>query len=135
MVMMAKYGVPTGNFARQAYQKVDAQTASPGQILLKLYEGAIRFTKQAKQAIEDGDPGAKGQYISKTMAILDEFITALDHDASPELCGNLERLYLYLIYQLTHANTTMDPQPCQVVIEHLTTLHDAWEQAVKEAGG
>ena len=54
--MMAKYGVPTGNFARQAYQKVDAQTASPGQILLKLYEGAIRFTKQAKQAIEDGDP-------------------------------------------------------------------------------
>ena len=135
MVMMAKYGVPSGNIARQAYQQVDARTASPGQILLKLYKGAIRFTRQAKRAIEEGDPGTKGRYISKTMAILDEFITALDHDSAPELCANLERLYIYLIDQLTLANSTMDPKPCDVVIEHLTTLHDAWEQAVKEAGG
>ncbi len=134
MVMIPKFGQSRA-MAQRAYRQVDAQTASPGQILLRLYDGAIRFTRQAQAAIEAGKPAEKGVYIHRTMAIIDELITALDHEAAPELCGNLERLYLYLIDQLTLANMRMDPGPCGEVIEHLTALQSAWEQAARETGG
>ena len=135
MVMVPRFGMQNGALARRAYQNVNVKTATPGQILLRLYEGAIRFTRQAKEAIEAGDPAEKGKYISKTMAIIDEFITALDHEKAPELCRNLERLYLFLIDQLTLANSNMDPAPLDIVIEHLSSLHETWEQAVRETGG
>lgn len=135
MVMVPRFGMQNGSLARQAYQSVNVQTASPGQILLRLYEGAIRFTKQAKEAIEAGDPAEKGKYISKTMAIIDEFIAALDHDQAPELCANLEQLYLFMIDQLSAANSTMNVEPLDLVLQHLNTLYDAWKQAVSETGG
>jgi len=133
--MTSRYGVASEGLARRAYQRVEAQTTSQGQILLRLYDGAIRFTHQAEQAIEAGDPAEKGKYLGKAMAIIDELITALDHDAAPELCANLEALYLYFIHQLTVANTTMDAAPCREVIAHLTSLRETWEQAVKQTGG
>ena len=133
--MTSRYGVASEGLARRAYQRVEAQTTSPGQILLRLYDGAIRFTRQAEQAIEAGDPAEKGKYLGKAMAIIDEFITALDHDAAPELCANLEALYLYFIHQLTVANTTMDAAPCREVIAHLRSLRETWEQVVKQTGG
>lgn len=135
MVMAAQYGIQKGALARRAYQNVNVQTATPGQILLRLYEGAIRFTRQAQEAIEADDPAMKGQYISKTMAIIDELIAALDHSSAPELCANLERLYLFMIDQLSLANSKMDPEPLESVIEHLTSLHDTWKQAVAKVGG
>lgn len=135
MVMIPRFGMQNGTLARQAYQNVNVQTATPGQILLRLYEGAIRFTRQAQDAIKAGDPAEKGKYISKTMAIIDEFITALDHETAPELCSNLERLYLFLIDQLTLANSKMDPEPLDVVLQHLSSLQEAWQQAVNQTGG
>lgn len=135
MVMAAQYGIQKGALARRAYQNVNVQTATPGQILLRLYEGAIRFTRQAQDAIAADDPAMKGQYISKTMAIIDELIAALDHSSAPELCANLERLYLFLIDQLSLANSKMDPEPLDIVIEHLTSLLDTWKQAVAKVGG
>jgi flagellar protein FliS len=121
--------------ARRAYQNVNAQTASPAQILLRLYEGAIRFTRQAQQAIKDKKPAEKGVLICKTMAIIDELITALDHQQAPELCHQLERLYVYMLDQLSQANIKMDPEPLDQVLHHLTVLHEAWEQAARETGG
>ncbi len=135
MVMVSRFGMNNGALAGQAYRNVNIKTISTGQILLRLYDGAIRFTLQAKAAIEAEDYAEKGKYISKTMAIIDEFITALDHEEAPELCRNLERLYLFMIDQLSVANSKMDTAPLDFVLEHLTTLQDAWKHAVLETGG
>lgn len=135
MTLSSRVNLQTMTAARRAYENVNAQTASPTQILLRLYEGAIRFTRQAQQAIRDNKPAEKGILISKTMAILDEFIAALDHQQAPELCSQLERLYLFMIDQLAQANMKMDPEPLDLVLHHLTTLQEAWEQAAQETGG
>ena len=60
------------------YQKTSITTASREKILLMLYEGAIRFTKQAISAMEDNRVADKGKYISKATAILSELMATLD---------------------------------------------------------
>jgi len=130
MAGMPRVGFQSMARAGKAYKNVNARTATPGQILLKLYDGAIRFTRQAKMEIEAGNPGEKGKHISRTMAIIDEFIAALDHDQAPEFCANLEQIYMFCIDQLATANAKMDAEPLDTVIWHLTQLRDAWEQAV-----
>lgn len=133
--MLARYGVQNGSLARRAYQDVTVQTATPGQILLRLHEGAIRFTRQAQEAIRAKKPSEKGLYITKVMAIIDQLNMALDHQAAPEMCANLERLYVFLLDQLNEANVKMDPAPLDVVLQHLTMLHETWRQAVSQTGG
>jgi len=135
MTSPARVNLHTMGAARRAYQNVDAQTASPAHILLRLYEGAIRFTREAQQAIKDKKPAKKGVLICKTMAIIDELNTALDHDQAPELCSKLERLYVYMLDQLSLANLKMDPEPLDQVLHHLTVLYEAWQQAARDTGG
>lgn len=135
MVMIPRTTFQTGALAGQAYKNVSAQTATPGQMLLMLYDGAIRFAKQAKEAIETGDPAAKGRYINKVMAIIDEFIAALDHESAPEFCANIEQLYLYLNDRLSYANSRMDVDALDEVIDHLAKLRESWGQAVATVGG
>ena len=76
----------------QHYQNNQIATASREQILLMLYDGAIRFSKQAKQAIENGDVANKGKFISKTMAIITEFSNSLNHEIGGRLVANLDAL-------------------------------------------
>jgi flagellar protein FliS len=115
--------IQSSALARQAYRDVHVQTATSGQILLRLYEGAIRFTRRARDGIEANDPAEKGVYIGKSMAIISELSAALDHTVAPELTNNLERLYQFMLDQLSVANMTMETAPLDVVLEHLTTLH------------
>lgn len=133
--MIPRATFQTGAMAGQAYKAVKTRTASPGQVLLMLYDGAIRFAKQAREAIVAGDPALKGRHIHRTMAIIDEFIAALDHEAAPEFCANIEQLYLYLNDRLLYANAHMDIAAVDEVIDHLVKLRDAWEQAVAQVGG
>lgn len=60
------------------YQTTQVMTASREKILLMLYEGAIRFTKQAKVAMEQRKVAEKGTFISKATAILSELMATLD---------------------------------------------------------
>lgn len=116
--------------AARKYRATQIESASPGQILLALYDGCLRFCKLAQQQIQDGDTAGKGLSISKACAILGELRSTLDHKVAPELCESLDRLYLYFQDQLTLANLRMDPSPLLPVLKLLGDLRDAWGQAV-----
>lgn len=73
------------------YQKTQVTTASREKILLMLYEGAIRFTKQATVAMKAGKIAEKGKYISKATAILSELMATLDFKAGGQLAADLEK--------------------------------------------
>lgn len=121
--------------AARKYRATQIESASPGQILLALYDGCLRFCKLAQQQIEDGDTAGKGLSISRACAILGELRSTLDHKIAPELCESLDRLYLYFQDQLTVANLRMDAGPLLPVLKLLGDLRDAWGQAVGSVEG
>ncbi len=117
------------------YRAAQIESASPGQILLALYEGCIRFCRTAQAQIEAGDVAGKGQAISRAVAILGELRSTLDHDVAPELCDSLERLYVFFQQQLSLANIRMDAGAIAPVIRILGDLRDAWQTAIGEVEG
>ena len=124
------YGSGYGKKGLGRYQDMKVQTASPAQIMIMLYDGAIRFSLQAKKKIEERDFEGKGVFISKTQAIIDELMNSLDFTIAPDLCTNLQKLYIYINERLTHANIQLDPEAMDEVIQLLNTLRDGWKQAL-----
>ena len=116
------------------YRENQVMLSTPGEILLALYDGAIRFTGQARIAIQDNDPAAKGKSIGSVMAILAELTSTLDHDRAPDLCENLSMLYNYMTDRLQHAGLHMDIEALDEVIGHLKKLREAWAEAIVLAG-
>jgi flagellar protein FliS len=113
------------------YKKNKVLLSDPGEVLLALYDGAIKFCRQARIAIETNNPAQKGQKIGSVMAILTELSATLDHDRAPELCENLARLYDYLIDRLQVASSEMDLGSLDEVTTHLEKLRETWGEAVR----
>lgn len=126
--MYAKNGYAQSSFQR--YRAVKIQTASPAQIMIMLYDGAIRFALIAKKKIEEKDYAAKGTYIGKVQAIISELMSSLDFSIAPELCTQLEQLYIYMMEQLTDANLNLKVDNLDVVVRLLRTLRDGWSEAL-----
>src|SRR4051794_17882357 len=91
------------------YQRMQVTTASRGKILLMLYEGAIRFTRQAHAAMKQQKVAEKGKFISKATAILSELMATLDFKVGGQLAVDLENLYVFMIDKLIEANIKNDP--------------------------
>lgn len=117
------------------YRATQIESASPGQILLALYDGCLRLCRTAQLHIEEGDVAAKGVAISRASAILGELRSTLDHKVAPELCDQLDRLYLFFQEQLSLANIRMDPAPIAPVVKIMGELRNAWGQAVGNVEG
>lgn len=113
------------------YQTTQVMTASREKILLMLYEGAIRFTKQAKVAMEQRKVAEKGTYISKATAILSELMATLDFKTGGQLAVDLENLYVFMIDKLIEGNINNDPVCCTHVESLLTTLYQAWKDVIE----
>lgn len=120
--------------AAQRYRQVAVETASPGAVLLALYDGAIRFGREAIEAIGGKDYARKGERISRIMAIVGELNATLDHRRAPDLCAHLEQLYDYMLSRLVTANHEMDAGAVEEVVGLLDTLREGWREAVAGAG-
>lgn len=113
------------------YQKTQVTTASREKVLLMLYEGAIRFTKLARAAMEQKKIAEKGTNISKATAILSELMATLDFKLGGQLAVDLENLYVFMIDRLIEANISNDPK-CLDQVEHLLmTLYKAWKDVIE----
>ncbi len=113
------------------YQKTQVTTASREKILLMLYEGAIRFVKQAKVAMEQKKIAEKGKSISKATAIISELMATLDFNAGGQLAQDLENLYIFMIDKLIEANIKNDPECLNVAENLLITLYSAWKDVIE----
>src|SRR5262245_54176574 len=109
------------------YQKTQVVTASREKILLMLYEGAIRFTKQAASAMEQKKIAEKGKFISKATAIIAELMATLDFKAGGPLAADLENLYVFMIDKLIEGNITNNVECLSHVEKLLMTLYSAWK--------
>lgn len=114
----------------QNYRNVAANTADRGEILLALYDGAIRYAETARQAILRKDAAAKGYAVDALLAILLELTMTLDHKRDPDLCAKLTGLYNYFIARIQIAGLRMDAEPMDEVLHQLKGLRKTWAEAV-----
>lgn len=122
-------------YARQAqqYKEQAVQTATPEEILIMLYDGAIRFLMTARKAMEGGDIEKSHNHLIKTQRIITELMCSLDIEIGGEAAKNLYRLYDYLHYRLVEANLRKDVTMVDEVLGHLRSLRDTWRQAIEIA--
>lgn len=116
----------------QKYKQTSVLSASREQILLMLYEGAIKFTKLAIQAAEQKKIADRGQNIIRAFDIVMELNATLDHKVGGELATQLEQLYLFLMDQYTKANISGSPEPLHGCLKVLENLYEGWKQAVEQ---
>ncbi|RUS43047.1 flagellar export chaperone FliS [Cohnella sp. AR92] len=115
----------------QKYQQQSVQTASPGQLIVMLYDGAIRFVKQGIEAIDNNAIEKANTYLVKAQNILHELIASLNHQYP--LAADLARIYEYMLYQLINANMKKSKEPALEVISYLVELRGSWVSASKSS--
>ena len=93
------------------YKQASVLSASREQILLMLYEAAIKFTKLAIQAIDEKKIAERGTNIIRALDIVIELQATLDHKVGGELAAQLEQLYVFMIEQYTKANIIGEAEP------------------------
>lgn len=114
-----------------AYKKTSIQTATKEEILLQLYQAAIKNCKLAKSAIENNEIAKKGEYIGKLQDIIIELNNSLDFEVGGDIAKELASLYDYIIYSTTQANIKIDAKPLEGVLNVLQTLYNGWHEAIK----
>lgn len=122
-----------------AYAQVGLESAvlsaSPYQLVVMLFDGAISAIKKASILMEQGEIAAKGQAISKAINIIANGLQAgLDHSVNSELTGNLDSLYDYMGRRLLEANLRNDQDALAEVQHLLEGIADAWKQINPSAG-
>ena len=114
-------------YATYANNKV--MTASPAELTLMLYEGAIKFCNIAQIAIEKGDVMKAHTNIKKAENIIDEFQATLDHKY--KVAEDFDNVYTYLRQRLVEANIKKDTEILDEVLAHLRTMRDTWKEVMK----
>lgn len=114
------------------YKQTSVQSASKEKILLMLYEGCIRFMKQALQCIDNNDIAGRGQNIGRAFDIVNELNNTLNHEVGGDIAKNLEQLYMFVNEQLTKANAYKDRKALADAIKVMETLYEGWVQAIEK---
>ena len=118
-----------------AYLATQIETTSQGELLVMLYEAAIKFLKRAKIEIERKDYAKKGIYISKAMAIIHELVESLNREKGGQITPTLLSLYQFCTSQLVQANIRLDTKRIDDVIKILDGIRSAYAQIVTQDAG
>lgn len=114
-----------------AYANNKVMTASPAELTLMLYEGAIKFSNIAIEAIEENDIMKAHKNIMKVQHIIQEFQSTLNHKYP--VAKDFDEVYSYLMVRLQEANIKKDKEIMEEVLKHLRTMRDTWKQVMKTA--
>jgi flagellar protein FliS len=113
-----------------AYQAVQATTAEPGQLVLLLFDGAVRFLTRAQRRLEAGDVAQFAQSIARAQAILAELRSSLNHEQGGEVAENLERLYEFMQRHLSLGLISRSGTHVEQVLRPLQTIREGFQAAV-----
>jgi flagellar secretion chaperone FliS len=120
----------------QSYRQVATQTASPGQLVLMLYDGALKFLEQARTGFTFDDPREFNETINNNLlraqAIINELNYSLNMPEGGEFAMRLRGLYDYFDQRLMHSNLHKEQGGIEEVIQHLTVLRDSWSEMMQQ---
>jgi len=126
------------NNALSTYKETRIKTASQGQLIIMLYNEAVRQLDQALELLRLNDSGKKdpgkiekiGKAVVKTQEIVSELMVSLDFEQGGDIATNLFSLYTWFNRELMQANIEQDARRLSAVREHINTLRTAWHEVV-----
>ncbi|MCM3598503.1 flagellar export chaperone FliS [Metabacillus idriensis] len=113
----------------QAYQQNSVSTASPGELTLMLYNGCLKFIKQARQAIQQKNTQEKNLNLQKAQRIIQELMITLNPEAA--VSESMMSMYDYINRRLVEANISNDLAILAEVEEYVTEFRDTWKQVIQ----
>lgn len=119
--------------AYSQYNNSKILTASPAELTLMLYDGAIKFCNIAIVAVEHKDIQKAHTNIIKTEHIIDYFRQTLD--MKYPVAEDFDRVYAYLNQRLVEANIKKDKEILEEVNQHLRSMRDTWKEVMKKGRG
>lgn len=114
----------------ETYRAVWISGLDRGRLLLAMYEGALAFLKQAEGALEEGDVDRFVHFLGRAQSVISELMATIDRKPNPGLASMLERLYEFMLFQLTEANMLRDPTPIRHVSRLLGRTYEAYRQVI-----
>lgn len=121
-----------------SYKTVSVDTASPGKLILMLFDGALRFLGAAEDGFHLQDPRERQETIHnnlmKAQNIVSELQRCLNFRQGADFAINMFRLYDFMNAQLMEANVKKDARNIQTVVRLLGEIRDAWDQMLREQG-
>ena len=117
------------NKAYAAYASNKILTASPAELTLMLYEGAIKFANIAIAAMENNDVEKAHNNVIKVRNIILEFQSTLNY--SYPVSQDFNNVYEYLKFRLTEANLHKEPEIMEEILGHLRTMRDTWKEVME----
>lgn len=118
--------------AYSQYNNSKILTASPAELTLLLYEGAIKFGNIAIVKMEQKDIQGAHTNIVKVERIIDYLRETLD--MKYPVAQDFENIYVYLSRRILECMTTKDPAIMEEVVMHLRSVRDNWKEVMKKAG-
>lgn len=118
--------------ASRSYLVAQIQSATPGGLIVLLYDGLLRFSQEAEERLADKDPVAvklAADAIQRATDILTELASSLREDQDPQLCANLSQLYAFFTTELSRALHTRDAGIITSLLPLITQLRDTWQEA------
>ncbi len=113
------------------YQNNKIMTASPAELTLMLYDGAIKFGNIAIVAMENKNPAKAHENIVRVENIIQNFRETLDKRYP--VWQDFENVYVYLLRRCHEANIAKDPEIMEEVLKHLRSMRDNWKEVIKKA--
>ncbi|MFC4557519.1 flagellar export chaperone FliS [Virgibacillus kekensis] len=114
----------------QAYQDNSVNTASGGELTLMLYNGCVKFIKQAMKDLENKNFEAKNTNIQKAQNIIRELMVTLDPEV--EISKQFMPLYEYILHQLKEGNVKNEKAPLEDALGFVVEFRDTWKQVIKQ---
>ena len=111
-----------------AYKQQSILTATPGQLVVMLYDGCLRFLNQAAYAMREGNGRESDARLMRAEAIIDELLATLDLEQGGVIASRLQGIYVFCSRHLIEARRAADPEMIEKVGELLGELRDAWAQ-------
>jgi flagellar protein FliS len=121
------------NNAALAYGARKVETASPAELTLMLYDGAIKFCNIAMGAIEKKDYEKANTNIQKARRIIVELKTTLDHKYP--IADDFDVIYDYIFKKLVDANVKKDPEILEDALNQIRDMRNAWKEIMRNAKG
>ena len=122
--------------AWQTYRQAATQSASPGQLVLMLYDGILRFLEQARVGFSKDDPKEFNETINNNLqraqAIINEMNASLNMTEGGEFAQRMRGLYDYFDRRLQDANIAKTEEGILEVIKHVTVLRDSWAEMLQK---
>jgi flagellar protein FliS len=124
--------------ALATYKETKIKTAGQGQLIIMLYNTAVRHLDEALFLLQTDDTGKKdpgkiekvGKAIVKTQEIISELMVSLDFEQGGDIAVNLFSLYTWFNRELMEANINHDAKRISIVRNHIENLRNAWQEIV-----